>query len=205
MIVERAPAGHQLAAEEQGGHGVEVHNDAGTKPWKAKGDHALDDSKENVEVATKCAGASAKHIKDMHGLGKSHAKDATTDGLTMPFLSLKPVFSLLPQISPEKMKEKTGPGEERDWHWKTMSPAYRAKIIGNAKSSITGTVESYTGAIKDKIRETVEAKVKELLAGLGQYAGMVSSKVGAVVDKIMSFLPEIDPQMLIAALLAVGP
>lgn len=186
-------------------HGVEVHNDAGTKPWKAKGDHALDDSKENVEVATKCAGASAKHIKDLHGLGKSHAKDAKKDGLTMPFLSLKPVFSLLPQISPEQMKEKTGPGEERDWHWKTMSPKYRAQIVANAKSSLTGTVESYTGAIKDKIRETVEAKVKELLAGLGQYASMVSSKVGAVVDKIMSFLPEIDPQMLIAALLAVGP
>jgi|JI10StandDraft_1071094.scaffolds.fasta_scaffold69256_2 hypothetical protein len=187
-------------------HGVEVHNDSG-KTWTAKGDHALADSPENVKIAKQCAGASAKHIKDMHAQGKAHAGDAQAkkDGLTMPFVSLKPIFGLLPQVSPEKMKEKTGPGEERDWHWKTMNGKYRAQILENAKSSIKDTASSAWAGIKDAVRETVEAKVKELVSALGQFASMLASKIGAIVDKIMSYIPEIDPEVLVAGMLAVGP
>jgi hypothetical protein len=185
-------------------HGVEVHNDAG-KSWVAKGDHALTASPENDKLAKQCAGASAKHIKDLHAQGKAHAKDKDKSGLVMPFVSLKPILSGLPQVSPEKMKEKTGPGEERDWHWKTMNAKYRAQILENAKASIKDSAKSAWDGIKDKVRETVEAKVKELLAGLGQFASMVSSKIGAIVDKIMSFIPDIDPELLVAGILAVGP
>ena len=183
-------------------HGVEVHNDA-KMSWTAKGDHALTASPENDKIAKLCAGASAKHVRDMHAQGKSHAKDKDKGKLMMPFLSLKPILGLLPQVSPEKMKEKTGPGEERDWHWKTMNAAYRAKILENAKASIKDSVKSAWDGIKDKVRETVEAKVNELLAGLGQYASMVSSKIGAIVDKIMSYIPDIDPELLVAGMLAV--
>jgi hypothetical protein len=185
-------------------HGVEVHNDAG-KTWTAKGDHALTASPENDKLAKQCAGASAKHIHDIHAQGKKHAKDGNQGNLVMPFVSLKPILSGLPQVSPEKMKEKTGPGEERDWHWKSMNAAYRAKIMENAKDSIKDTAKSAWDAVKDSVRETVEAKVRELLSGLGQYAGMVAGKLGVIVDKIMSYIPEIDPELLVAGMLAVAP
>lgn len=186
-------------------NGVEVHNDANPgKTWIAKGDHALAASDENEKIAKQCAGASATHIKGLHARGKAHGKDAHKEGLEMPFMSLKPILGLLPQISPEKMKEKTGPGEDRDWHWKSMNAGYRGQIVENAKGSIKDTVSSAWAGVKDMVRETVEAKIKELLAGLGKFAAMLATKIGAIVDKIMSYVPEINPDDLVVALLAVS-
>jgi hypothetical protein len=183
-------------------HGVKVFNDAG-QAWVAKGDHALAASEENAKTAKACTGASAKHIQDLHAAGKAKANDPNKAGLTMPFKSLQPITSLLPQIDETTRNEGTEPGGPRDWHWATMNDEYRGKIKQNAIDSAKGTVASAWQGTKDKAREVIEAKVRQALAALGSFADMVAAQLGAIVEKILSYIPDIDPEILIAAILAV--
>lgn len=183
-------------------NGVKVFNDAG-QSWEAKGDHALAASKENEETAKRCTAASAKHIQGLHADGKSHASDANKTGLTMPFRSLQPITSLLPQISKETLNEGTEPGGPRDWHWATMNATYRAQIKQNAIDSAQGTVASAWAGVKDKVAEVVEAKVREALAALGSVADMLASQIRSIVATILSYIPDIDPTILIMGILAV--
>ncbi|HWU90803.1 MAG TPA: DUF4157 domain-containing protein [Kofleriaceae bacterium] len=188
-------------------HGVKVFNDAGMH-WEAKGDHALAASKENEKIAGMCGGASAKHIQQLHAkgverAGKAGAGKPGATGEPMPFISLRPIFSLLPQITKQQREEGTEPGGPRDWHWTTMNAGYRAKIMENGKESIKGTVSSALGAVKDKVKSVVEQKVREALAAFGQFANMLAAKVSEIVDKIMSYIPDIDPEVLLMAMLMV--
>jgi hypothetical protein len=184
-------------------NGVKVFNDAGMH-WEAKGDHALAGSKENEKIAQMCGGASAKHIQQLHAAGTERAgKKTGPGGEQLPFISLRPIFSLLPQITKEQRAEGTEPGGPRDWHWTTMNAGYRAKIMQNGVESLKGTVQSGLSAIEDKVRTVVEQKVREALAAFGQFANMLAGKVGEIVAKIMSYLPTIDPDLLLAAMMAV--
>ena len=82
-----------------------------------------------------------------------------------------------------------------------MNSAYKAQIKQNAIESATGTVASAWSGIKEKLREAVEQKVREALSGLGSFADAAASKLGAIVDKILSYIPDIDPSVLIAEIL----
>ena len=183
-------------------HGVDVHNeDPKQKPWKAKGDHNLAASKENEQIAIRCTAASAKHVMALHRAGKEKSAAKDKSKVQMPFISLKSITSLIPQIDEKTRNEGTEPGGSRDWHWKTMSPTYRAKIIVNAIESIRGTVESAIGAIKEKLRAVISEKVHELLDGLGSLAQTVAGKIDQIVDKILSYIPQINPNDLILGIM----
>jgi hypothetical protein len=182
-------------------HGVKVFNDAGMH-WEAKGDHALAASQQNEKIAKMCGGASAAHIKQLHGAGTERAGKPGGAGEQLPFISMRPIFSLLPQISKETREEGTEAGGPRDWHWTTMNAAYRAKIWENGMDSIKGTIESGWSAVRDKVTTVVQQKVREMLAAFGQFASLLSGKINEIVEKIMSYIPDIPPEVLLNAMIA---
>lgn len=181
-------------------HGVQVHNDAG-KTWTAMGDHNLSASKENEEIAVKCTAASGVHIKNMHAAGKNQSSQKNKKA-EMPFISLQSITNLLPQIDGKTKNEGMEPGGPRDWHWGTMSPAYRSQVKQNAIDAVKDAVSSAVGAIKDKVHDIVVQKVQQALAALGSIGQSIAGKIDQIVEKVLSYIPNIDPTMLIAGILA---
>ncbi|MEZ4403806.1 MAG: DUF4157 domain-containing protein [Kofleriaceae bacterium] len=184
-------------------HGVEAFNDAGER-WTSTGDHNLAGSAENTRIAVAASKASAAHIRQLHAAGV--AKKGATDkaGLVMPFISLGPITSRLPQLTDATKNEGTSPGGPRDWHWATMNPTYRAQVKQNAINSVKDTVSSAAAAAKEKIEEAVRAQIHTALAALGRYAQMIESSIDAIIAKIMSYVASIDPTILINAILATA-
>lgn len=179
-------------------HGVDVFNDAG-EHWTAKGDHNLAGSAENQKVAEAAGKASAAHMQQMHAAG---AKAKGGKGAQMPFISLAPITSRLPQMTDATKNDGTMPGGPRDWHWATMNPTYRAQVKQNGIDSIKGTVASGLDALREKVREAVRSKIDAALEALGQYKAAAEAYVDAIIDRIVSFVGSIDPTVLINAILA---
>ncbi|MBK9033508.1 MAG: DUF4157 domain-containing protein [Myxococcales bacterium] len=181
-------------------HGVEAFNDAG-EHWVSKGDHNLAGSAENEKIAIAASTASATHMHQLHaaGVAKKGAANATRE--VMPFISLAPITSRLPQMTDATKNEGTTPGGARDWHWATMNPTYRAQVKQNAINSVKDTVASATDALKEKVREAVQAAIASALSTLGHYTAMIQAYAGAIVDKIMDYVGSIDPTVLINAIL----
>jgi hypothetical protein len=169
-------------------NGVHVFSDANKTGWLAKGDHALAGSEENEKAAIACTAASAHHIHELNAAGKAD-KGKRKGESVMPFRSLKPILSQIPQIDAKTKAEGTEPGGARDWHWKTMNAGYRAQIKLNALAAIQDTVKSAADAIGHKIAEEVKAKVRESLAALGAAAKYVENQIDAIINKILSLLP----------------
>ena len=181
-------------------NGVKVHNEAG-QSWTATGDHALAASETNEAVAKNCTAAAAQHIKDLHAAGKSGAGQGGGTEPTMPFISLEPITSLVPQVDAETMNEGTKPGGPRDWHWHTMNDEFKAQIKDKAIDSSVDLVSSALDSVQNEVRTAVEAGIRKVLAKLGRVADAVVAKLNAIVDAVMSFMPAIDPTALIKQIL----
>ncbi len=180
-------------------HGIDVFNDAGER-WTAKGDHNLAGSPDNERIAAAAGAASAAHMRQIHAAGRSAQGQR---GAAMPFISLAPITNRLPQMTDATRDAGTTPGGPRDWHWATMNPTYRAQVMQNGIDSIRGTVASATEAIKDKVREAVREKLNAALESLGEYKRAVVGFVDQIIERIMSYVPTIDPTVLINAILAM--
>jgi hypothetical protein len=188
-------------------NGLDVHNDAGQK-WHATGDHALDQSEMNVKIATACTAASAAHTRGMAEEGTKQKKSTggkgggTAEAPVMPFRSLKPITSLIPQVDASNTHAaEEAPGGTRDWHWMTASPAFKNEVAHNAKEAVTGTVSSMWDAAMQKAKEAAHAALSATLSGLGRVGQWLANHLQAIVDWVINHMPTIDPTVFMTGLL----
>ena len=180
-------------------NGLTVHNDAG-QTWTATGDHNLDASKENEKLAVQCTAASSAHLIAMNNAGREKAGVRDGKPPAMPFLSLRPVTRLIPQLDPKVRDEGTEPGGPRDWHWKTMSADYRRKVKENAAKSATGTVSSALEGIAYEMRKAVRAEIQKALGGKEDAAGPGADRIDGIVEKVISSILFLNSPLLIESI-----
>ncbi len=174
--------------------GLKVHNNA-HMAWTATGDHALSNEEQNVKIAEMAVAASASHTKQIYAmsLSKKGAKQGSTPP-QMPFLSMKPIFNLLPIVDASN-------APQQNWHWDSASPAYKQGIITNLKKSIQGTLESGADAIKNSVQQAAWNALQQAIATRNKVAQWLAQHLQALVQWIVDQIPPLPPDILLSPLM----
>jgi len=169
--------------------GLKVHNNA-HMAWTATGDHALSDEKQNIKIAEMAVAASASHTKRIYEMSLSKKSDKT--GGTppqMPFLSMKPIFDLLPIVDADN-------APQQDWHWESASLWYKLGIINNLRKSFQGTIESATDHINYLVQQAASSALQQAMSALGKAGQWLMQHLQALVQWIAGKVPPIPPELL---------